>query len=275
MSAPSPDRWKLTLPRALPSLGGLLYLLLFGARMPLIVMNGLALVLALAWVLWGRLPTRRGGQMMLAGLTVLGLFLPLLLQLDAGGVSRWIPLGPVLMHSGTLLLPLLVVLTAREPRLGPAILGLAVLALGLQPDAGSLLGLTAATAALALTQRSKLFALVSGAGLTLTLATFHAGTLEPQVFTEGVLAQVWAAAPLFALGLGAVLFVGPAWLLHHSTHVPRAEAYALAALLAGLGVAAILAPFPFPLIGYGASPILGFGLALGALGRLSPARESR
>jgi hypothetical protein len=275
VSAPSPDRWKLTLPLALPSLGGLLYLLLFGARMPLIVMNGLALVLALAWVLWGRLPTRRGGQMMLAGLTVLGLFLPLLLQLDAGGVSRWIPLGPVLMHSGTLLLPLLIVLTAREPRLGPAILGMAAAALGLQPDAGSLLGLTAATAALALTQRSKLFALVSGAGLTLTLATFLAGTLEPQVFTEGVLAQVWAVAPLFALALGAVLFVAPAWLLHDSPHVPRAEAYALAALLAGLGLAAMLAPFPFPLIGYGASPILGFGLALGAVGRLSPACESR
>ncbi len=259
----------------LPVLSGLAYLQAFGAPSRLIVINALALVFALAWTLWGRVPSQRSGRLALAGLMAFGLFLPLLLQLDAGGISRWIPLGPVLMHSGTLLLPLLIVLTAREPRLGPAILGLAVLALGLQPDAGTLLGLTAATAALALTQRSTLFALVSGAALVLTLATFGAGTLEPQVFTEGVLAQVWAAAPLFALGLGAVLFVGPAWLLHHSTHVPRAEAYALAALLAGLGLAAMLAPFPFPLIGYGASPIIGFGLALGAVGRLSPACESR
>ena len=30
---------------------------------------------------------------------------------------------------------------------------------------------------------------------------------------------------------------------------------------------AMLAPFPFPLIGYGASPVLGFGLALGAASR--------
>ncbi|AOL95185.1 hypothetical protein BG023_112271 [Porphyrobacter sp. LM 6] len=259
----------------LPVLGGLAYLQTFGAPSRLIVINALALVFALAWTLWGRVPSQRGGRLALAGLMAFGLFLPLLLQLDAGGVSRWIPLGPVLMHSGTLLLPLLIVLTAREPRLGPAILGLALLALGLQPDAGTLLGLTAATAALAVTQRSTLFALVSGAALVLTLATFGAGTLEPQAFTEGVLAQVWAAAPLLALGLGAALLVAPAWLLYRNLHVPRAEGYALAALLAGLGVAAILAPFPFPLIGYGASPILGFGLALGALGRLSPARESR
>jgi hypothetical protein len=36
-------------------------------------------------------------------------------------------------------------------------------------------------------------------------------------------------------------------------------------LLCGFTLAAILAPFPFVLIGYGASPILGFALALGRL----------
>ncbi|WP_017666392.1 hypothetical protein [Porphyrobacter sp. AAP82] len=30
---------------------------------------------------------------------------------------------------------------------------------------------------------------------------------------------------------------------------------------------ALVAPFPFPLIGHGAAPILGFGLALGAARR--------
>ncbi len=41
---------------------------------------------------------------------------------------------------------------------------------------------------------------------------------------------------------------------------------AFGALLVTLGAVAWLAPFPFPLIGYGALPILGLALALSAAG---------
>jgi len=34
-----------------------------------------------------------------------------------------------------------------------------------------------------------------------------------------------------------------------------------------MGMMATIASFPYPLIGYGASPILGFGLTLGAAAR--------
>ena len=47
-----------------------------------------------------------------------------------------------------------------------------------------------------------------------------------------------------------------------------------AALLIAFGVMTVIAPFPFPLIGYGASPILGFGLALGAVAGTRRARLS-
>ncbi len=264
MSAQAFDRWRLTLPLLPPSLGGLVYLYAFEAPTRLIAVNAGALALALVWVLFGRLPVGITKHFALAGLAALALTLPVLIGPEVGGVSRWLPAGPVQLHSGALLLPLITVLAAREPKVGPALLALAGAALLLQPDAASLLALGLTSLALTAVSRSAGYAVVGIAALGFATATFGAGTLEPQMFTEGVLAQVWHTAPLMALVLGGLLFIVPTWLLMRDPHIARAEGAALAALLCGLGIAAVLAPFPYPLIGYGAAPILGFGLALGA-----------
>ncbi|WP_301751245.1 hypothetical protein [uncultured Erythrobacter sp.] len=263
MSARAFDRWRLTLPLLLPSLGGLAYLYAFEAPTRLIAVNVGALALAVVWVLFGRLPGGITKHLVLAGLAALALTLPVLIGPEVGGVSRWLPAGPVQIHSGALLLPLITVQAAREPKVGTILLALAGAALLLQPDAASLLALGLASIALAAVSRSIIYAVVGLAALGFAAATFGAGTLEPQMFTEGVLAQVWQSAPLLALALGGLLFIVPAWLLMRNPDIPRAEGAALAALLCGLGIAAVLAPFPYPLIGYGAAPILGFGLALG------------
>lgn len=248
----------------MPALGGLAYLAAFGAPARLIAVNAGALVLASLWAVWGRLPTSLGVRFGIALLAAALLFLPLLLGPAVGGVSRWLPAGPVLVHSGALLLPLVVVLAAKATRFGPALLALAAAALALQPDSAMLAGLAAASAVLAALRRSAGFALVAAASAGLAALTFGRGTLEAQIFTEGVLAQVWAAAPLAALALGALLFAAVPVLLLRTG--PREETLPLAALLVTLGAMAAIAPFPFPLIGYGASPILGLGLALGASG---------
>lgn len=265
MAARGFDRWRLTLPLALPTLGGLAYLYTFEAPARLIAINAGALALALAWILIGRTPAGRTNRLALAVLAALALTLPVLLGPEVGGVSRWLPAGPVRLHSGALLLPLTAVLAAREPRVGPAILALAGAGLVLQPDAGALLALGMASAALAALSRGFAYAAVSIAALGMAAATFNAGTLEPQVFTEGVLAQVWHSAPLFALALAALLGLAAIGLPLRDTDPRREEGWALAAVMVGLAVAAVLAPFPFPLIGYGASPIIGFGLALGSI----------
>lgn len=261
-----PQHWRLTLPLAIPSLGGLAYLAAFEAPARLIAVNAGALAVGIMWVMFGRLPDGQKARLALAGGAALALFVPLLTGPIVGDVARWLPAGPVSLHSGALILPLITVIAARERAWGPALLALAGGALALQPDAASLLGLGLASAVLAIMSRSLAHASVSVAALGLGVATFGAGTLEPQVFTEGVLEQVWHSAPLFALVLGGLLFLAPAWLLARSSLVPRREGAALAALLCGLGIAAVLAPFPFPLIGYGAAPILGFALALGGAG---------
>ncbi|MFM7349752.1 MAG: hypothetical protein ACKO01_09720 [Erythrobacter sp.] len=256
-------RWRAALALLLPSLGGLAYLAAFGAPVRLIAVNAGALVLALAFALWGRLPARPEARLGLAAAAVGVLFLPLLTGPQVGGVARWLPAGPVQLHSGSLLLPLIAVIAAGAPRVGPVLLALAAAALALQPDAGALVGLAAAGAALASTQRSLAFALVAAAATALAVLTFHAGTLAPQVFSENVVPQVWLTAPLGAAVLGALVF-GAAPLLLAASTPGRTEGVALAGLLAGLALAALLAPFPWPLIGYGASPILGLGLGLGA-----------
>lgn len=266
MSARAADRWQRALPLAVPALGGLAYLAAFGAPARLLAVNAGALVLALLWAAWGRLPSGPKARLGFAALGAGLLFLPVLIGPEVGGVSRWLRAGPVLLHSGALLLPLVVVLAGRAERFGPAVLGIATAALAVQPDAAMLAGVAAAGAVLAAMHRSVGFTMVVLAAAGLAALTLGRGTLEPQVFTEGVLAQVWQSAPLAALVLGALLFLAAPALLLHAAHIPRAEALALTALLVTLGAMACLAPFPFPLIGYGASPILGFGLALSAAG---------
>lgn len=271
-SAPIPDRWKRTLPLALPSLGGLAYLAAYGAPLQLTAINAAALVVGVLWAAIGRLPSGPKARLGLAGLGAGLLFLPVLIGPEAGGVSRWLPAGPVLLHSGALLLPLVVVLAAQTPRAGPVLLGAATAALALQPDAAMLAGLAAGSAVLAAAHRSVGFTMTAFAALGLASVNFGRGTLEPQLFTEGVLAQVWQSAPAGALVLGALLFIAAPALLLRAAPIPRAEAAALAALLVTLGAMACLAPFPFPLIGYGASPILGLALALSAAGTVPNAR---
>lgn len=70
-----------------------------------------------------------------------------------------------------------------------------------------------------------------------------------------------------------MLFVFPLWYRVIAPQTPRAQGWALAALLVTFGIIATIAPFPYPLIGYGAAPILGFGLALGVTGHCDQPRH--
>lgn len=261
------DRRRLALPLLFPTIGGLYYLWSYDAPARLLAVNAGALALALAWTMLGRLPTGRRLHLAIAAMAALALFLPLLIGPEVGGVRRWLPAGPVSLHSGALLLPLITVLAAREERLGPATFALAGVALVLQPDAAALAALAAASAVLAWLHRSAAYAAVATGGTALAVITFSAGTLEPQVFTENVLPHVAELSWFKAGCLAILLFVVPLWHLVIDPQVRRSEGYALSALLVAFGAMAMIAPFPYPLIGYGASPILGFGLALGATAR--------
>lgn len=261
------DRRRLTLPLLFPCAGGLYYLYAFDAPLRLLLINAGPLAVSLLWIVLGRLPTDRKVRVTIAAAAALALFLPLLIGPEVGGVRRWIPAGPVSLHSGALLLPLITMLAARERTIGPGLLALAGAALALQSDAAALAALASASAVLAWPDRSVAYAAVAAVGAALAVMTFSDGTLEPQVFTENVLPHVAELSLFKAACLAILLFVVPLWHLVIDPQTQRTEGYALAALLVALGVMAITVPFPYPLIGYGASSILGFGLALGATAR--------
>lgn len=261
------DRRRLALALLFPCVGGLYYLWAFDAPVRMLAVNAGALALGLAWAVWGRLPPRPEARLGLAALGAVLLFVPLLSGPNLAGVARWFPAGPMTLQSGPLLLPLIVVIAAREGTRGAAVLALAGAALAVQPDAAGLTALALASAVLAFHHRSLALATVAlGAGAFAAL-TFHAGALEPQRYVEGVLAHVAETSLWQAACLAVLLFVVPLWHLVIDPQITRPEGHALAAVLTGLGLVAIIAPFPFPLIGYGAAPILGFALALGATAR--------
>jgi hypothetical protein len=170
--------------------------------------------------------------------------------------------GPVALHSGALLLPLIIVLAADERWWGSAILALATAALALQPDPAALAALALPAAVLAASERSLAMAAISAAAAALAAIALDAAWLEPQRYSEGVLAEVAASSLAGAAGLGVLLLAALGWLSLGGDHALRPQRAALAAALGGFGVMACLAPLPFPLIGYGAAPILGFALGL-------------
>ena len=116
MSGPAFDRWRLTLPLVIPVLAGLLYLWAYGAPARLIAVNAAALAASLAWVLAGRAPASDTIRLALGILAAFALNLPVIVGPVVGGVSRWFPAGPMILQSGPLLLPLIVVLAGRLSR---------------------------------------------------------------------------------------------------------------------------------------------------------------
>ena len=90
----------------------------------------------------------------------------------------------------------------------------------------------------------------------------------PQRFVENVVTDVWTIQPLAALALMLAL-VWPLIVLARGDERTRLSRLALAAVLMGFVAISFAAPYPVPLIGYGAAPLLGFGLAFAALTRFA------
>ncbi|MCA0909000.1 hypothetical protein [Qipengyuania gaetbuli] len=260
------DRYRLMLPLAVPALAGLAHLAASGAPAHYLAVNGGALLLAFGWIATGRLPDSEIAKRVLPAVLLALFALPLLAGPDIEGVRRWLPLGPLSLHAGMLLIPFLGCLCARDPRYGRWVLGAAMGVALLQPDAASAAALTLVAAALAWMHRTPFFAAITALGLAACVIAFGLGNLPPQPFVEHVFADVWAVQPLIALSLVAAVATGLVLLLISRT-MPREERFVLAAAMTGFTAMSLIGNYPTPLLGYGAASILGFGLALGAVPR--------
>ncbi|MEH6724112.1 MAG: hypothetical protein V7686_11380, partial [Qipengyuania sp.] len=95
-----------------PVLAGLIFLALGRAPLAYPVGNALALLLALPVAALVRIRLTGSRQRVLAVLLLALLFIPLLSGPHLNGIARWLPLGPVTLHAGALVVPALVVLAA-------------------------------------------------------------------------------------------------------------------------------------------------------------------
>lgn len=182
------------------------------------------------------------------------------------GVHRWLSVGPIKLHIGLLLLPILVALHARgDGRYSSLSLIACAAVIGLQPDLGMALGLTLALFTITLIRRDRqdwLTLAASTAALVLCLVS--PDPLQPVAMVEHVLIDSWQ----WAVWTGPLALIGalvlPVTLLWRACTGPalRLPAVSLAGLWLGLLLASLIGHFPVPLLGYGASAVIGWGLAL-------------
>jgi hypothetical protein len=261
---------------AVPAVAASMAVLTFGAvgRSTWII-QVLAICLACTLALVGAQLSRRTNARSPAGpiivFTLLGIAVPLLAETP--GPERWASLGPINLYMAPALLPsFLVACSVWIARGGrsrhfafTAIVGASVL-LAAQPDASQALALLAASAVAAARSPSRSpvsVVALAFAALATAWAFVQPDPLQPVAHVEGV----------FALALGQSLLAGAAVIasaaalvvgLHVNSSGGRTWLSVVAVYYAVLYACSVAGLTPAPLIGYGAGPLLGFGLMVAA-----------
>lgn len=262
------ERLPALLSLAIPTVAGIGFLATSGAPSHYAPINLMALVIAAGWIVFATAPTTRRGRRVLLAIVLLLLFAPLATGPEVNGVARWLPLGPVILNAGALLFPAIAVLAAHEDANAPPILLVALLAAMMQPDAA--LGFAIVFAAAGLHDLTKDWRV----GFVCIIAFFASilmnlrGELPAVAHVERIFSDAVHSAPLLAFGLFLALCAGFAMLLF-AARLPRKIRYTLAGAWFGLFIASLFSNYPTIFIGYGAAPILGFGLSLGLASGLS------
>lgn len=246
---------------AIPTLAGLAFMSLSGAPDRYLLINGITLVAALAWLAAARIsPSLNGARIVGAAMLAL-LTVPLLTGPEINEVSRWIPLGPFQLHSGMIAVPLLAGVAAMDREYSPAWLLSAIFLCLLQPDGASVFALMVVAVGLYFAWRTWQPGVVAMVAFFAGILASLRRELPAQPFVEHVLADALRANIAVGLGLLVATLVTFALILV-AIRQPRAVRYAMAGSFAGFSITALMSNYPTPLIGYGAAPLIGYALAL-------------
>ncbi len=261
-----------------PLLGSLLVLQAGAVSQSLWILHLLAIGLAAVLALAGRFVFAQLKPQTLAltliSLTLLGLAIPLLGH--SLSPERWLKIGSLNLYLAPLLLPAFLAAGAhyaqqgQKPLLTVLISSLGTgLILALQPDASQLLALLAGVIVLCWELKT---AIAQKAGILISLllltvwAFLQPDPLQPVPYVEGVFALALSQSLLTGLlvSMSACLWLaGLVWSARQTPWLNMIAAYYL--VLSGCSIAGLT---PAPLLGYGAGPIIGFGLLAACSGSL-------
>ncbi len=233
---------------------------------------GALLALVVAWV--AKPPGRIVGYGLLALVLAAEAFV-LVAGVSMEGVRRWIGLGPIQLHAALLLIPLAAWTAARRLDAIAAVLLAAILVvLAAQPDAAAVLALTLGVGAVALVDKAKRgwgLGIVAVGAVCAGWALSRPDPLPAVGHVELVVRKSLEVSPtLGALVLVALIAVPMAMLWPRRTPATLA----LAAAWSGFVLANLIANYPAPVIGAGASPVLGWLLSIGLASGPSRAKQS-
>ena len=250
---------------------GCIYMVLADAPTIYVLVNGSALVGAIAIALLLKRPTSARSAAAMTGFGMLLLGGTLFSGIETDGVHRWIGFGPIRLHMGLVILPALAAMLALvDRRIALLSVILVSLIVALQPDRASAFALFVAALVLAMFKRNTWvlgMLAFAGAGLIWTLGT--SDPLQGVPYVENVIPDAWEFHPLFAVALATSLILAllmPFYRIDFKNHLPLTISLAA---MTGFVLISLLGAYPVPLIGYGASAIIGYGLVMG----LSTARK--
>lgn len=218
-----------------------------------------------------RLPGRRPTGLHVVGGVALGCLAATLLNPGMQDVHRWVTLGPIRLHAAAILLPLLLAAVARLDRARnpvPALLLAigAALVLVAQPDAAQATAFAAAAIVVLLPRGAGEASRFIGVIALLALAGLSWLRRDPLVEVPHVEGIVGLAAELgTAWGIAAVasLLLLPAPFFAARRGADDRLALALGVYVSVTILVTAVGAFPVPVLGYGASPIIGYFVAMG------------
>lgn len=194
-----------------------------------------------------------------------GLFATLLVP-GVEGVHRWLPVGPLRIHVGAVVLPAMLVLFPLLSRRVSALFALLTAGfLFAQPDLAQAGAFATAWSLIALLEHRGRAALgvLLACGVA-AVSWFRPDPLEPVPHVEGIVGLALEQhAGLGLLSVLALLLVP----LVPLVFADRPHGFALASYFTATMLASWLGHYPVPVLGYGVSPILGYYCAVVTLGR--------
>lgn len=245
-------------------LAGILYLRLAGAPDRYLLIQLSALVTAVVFALFvGWLQIRKLGwlEALLCGGGA-AVFLTALLGIQQMGIKRWIHAGSLTLQPSLIVVPALLVAAASGAR-GLVRLGvvLASVGLALQPDRAVMLVLFAGLAIVHLQQRDRYWLgplALSGAGCVVTF--LRQDPLSAVPYVERIYASIPSLPVLAAAAvvLGTILMLLPGYRGVMSGGATARVCAVFAVVWFGMLLSSAIGNYPTPLIGYGASSVIGY-----------------